>query len=108
MSLAGLGRVSLTTTGEVVWVILWLMSESGAALPEKKALEVLRAAVADARSQPGVYVSRAQVMQQAEVSELEEFVRIAEYLAERGFIAEGVNQYDLFTVTLKGIAAGSR
>ena len=101
-------RVSPTTTGEVVSVILWFMSDSGAALPEEKALEVLRAAVEDARGQPGVYVSRTQVMQQAEVSELEEFVRIAEYLAGRGFIAEGVNQYDLFTVTLKGIAAGSR
>jgi hypothetical protein len=93
----------------VVSVILWFMSESGAALPEEeKALEVLQAAVAEARGQPGVYVSRAQVMQQVEVSKLEEFVRIAEYLAGRGFIAEGVNRYDLFTVTLKGIAAGSR
>jgi hypothetical protein len=101
-------RVRPTTTGEVVSVILWFVSDSGAALPEEKALEVLRAAVEDARGQPGVYVSRAQVMEQGEVSELEEFVRIAEYLAGRGFIAEGVNQYDLFTVTLRGIAAGSR
>ena len=46
--------------------------------------------------------------EQAEVSKLEEFVQIAEYLVGRGFIAEGVNQCDLFTVTLKGIAAGSR
>ncbi len=47
-------------------------------------------------------------MQQAEVSDLEEFLEIAEYLARQGFIAEGVNNYDLFTVTLKGIAAGTR
>ncbi len=86
------------------------MSEaSGVAQPEEeKALAVLQAAVANARGQPGVHVSRAQVMQQAEVSELEEFVRIAEYLARQGFIAEGVNHYDLFTVTLKGIGAGSK
>ena len=89
-------------------VILWLMNEAGAAAPlEEKALEVLQAAVADARGQPGVHVSRARVMQQAGVFELEEFLRIAEYLAGRGFIDEGVNQYDLFCVTLSGIAAGS-
>ena len=111
MSLAGTQETQPNNhTGEVVSGILWFMSEaSGAALPEEeKALEVLQAAVADARGQPGVHVSRAQLMQQAEVSEVEEFVRIAEYLASRGFIAEGVNQYDLFTVTLKGIGAGSR
>ena len=85
-----------------------LMNDSGPALPEDKTFAVLQAAVGEARGQPGVYVSRAQVMQMAEVSELEEFVRIAEYLAGRGFIAEGVNQYDLFCVTLRGIAAGSR
>ena len=84
------------------------MNDSGPALPKDKASAVLRAAVGEARGQPGVYVSRAQVMQQAEISELEEFVRIAEYLARRGFIAEGVNHFDLFCVTLRGIAAGSR
>ena len=84
------------------------MNDSGPALPKDKASAVLRAAVGETRGQPGGYVSRAQVMQQAEVSELEEFVRIAEYLARRGFIAEGVNHFDLFCVTLRGIDAGSR
>jgi hypothetical protein len=86
------------------------MDEPGAAAPlgEEKALEVLQAAVADARGQPGVYVSRAQVMQQAGVFELEEFLGIAEYLDGRGLIDEGVNQYDLFCVTLSGIAAASK
>ena len=85
------------------------MDEPGAPAPlEEKALEVLQAAVADARGQPGVHVSRAQVMQRAGVFELEEFLPIAEYLAGRGFIDEGVNQYDLFCVTLRGIGAGSK
>ena len=75
-------------------------------MPEK-GLRVLQAAVADAGGNPGVYVSRARVMQQAEVPDLEEFLQIAEYLAGRGFIAEGVNHYDLFTVTLRGIAEGT-
>jgi hypothetical protein len=88
-------------------VILWPMDEPGAAAPleEEKALELLKAAVANARGQPGVHVSRAQLMQQAGVFELEEFMRIAEHLAGRGFIDDGVNHYDLFCVTLSGIAA---
>lgn len=89
-----------------VSVILRAVSEVGA-MPER-ALRVLQAAVADAGGEPGVHVSRARVMQQAGVSDLEEFSRIAEYLAGQGFIAEGVNDYDLFTVTLRGIAAGTR
>ena len=46
-------------------------------------------------------------MEQTGLTDLEEFVRVAEYLAERGFIAEGVNRYELFVVTLRGIGAGS-
>ena len=76
---------------------------------QERALRVLiAAAITDADGNPRVHVSRARVMQQAEVSDLEEFLEIAEYLARQGFIAEGVNNYDLFTVTLRGIAAGSR
>ena len=54
-------------------------------MPEK-GLRVLLAAVADAAGNPGVYVSRARVMQQAEVLDLEEFLQIVEYLAGRGFM----------------------
>ena len=81
------------------------MSEETGAMSEK-ALHTLRAAVADAGDEPGVYVSRARVMEQTGVSDLEEFERIAEELAERGFIDEGVNRYEFFVVTLRGIAAG--
>jgi hypothetical protein len=86
--------------------ILQAVSEVGA-MPER-ALRVLQAAIADAGGQPGVHVSRARVMQQAGISELEEFSQIVDYLAGQGFIAEGVNDYDLFSVTLRGIAAGTR
>jgi hypothetical protein len=82
------------------------MSEETGAMSEK-ALHILRAAVADAGNDPGVYVSRARVMEQTGVSDLEEFERIAEDLAERGFIDEGVNRYEFFVVTLRGIAAGA-
>ena len=77
------------------------MSEAGL-LPEK-ALLVLQAAVADAGGDPGVHVSRARLMEQTAITDLEEFVGVAEYLAERGFIDEGVNRYELF-VTLRGSA----
>ena len=82
------------------------MSEETGAMSEK-ALHILRAAVADAGDEPGVYVSRARVMEQTGVSDLEEFERIAEDLAERGFIDEGVNRYEFFVVTLRGIGAGA-
>jgi hypothetical protein len=72
------------------------------------ALSVLRAAVADAEGDPGVYVSRARIMEQTGITDVEEFVRVADYLAERGFIAEGVNHYELFVVTLRGIGASSK
>jgi len=81
------------------------VSEAGQ-MPEK-ALLVLQAAVADVGGDPGMHVSRAQLMEQAGIADLEEFVRVAEYLAERGFIAEGVNRYEFFVVTLRGIGAGS-
>ena len=82
------------------------MSEETGAMSEK-ALHIIRAAVADAGDKPGVYVSRARVMEQTAVSDLEEFERIAEDLAERGFIDEGVNRYEFFVVTLRGTAAGA-
>ncbi len=82
------------------------MSEEIGAMSEK-ALHTLRAAVADAGDEPGVYVSRARVMEQTGVGDLEEFERIAKDLAERGFIDEGVNRYEFFMVTLRGIAAGA-
>ncbi len=76
-------------------------------MPER-ALRVLQAAIADAGGEPGVHGFRARVMQQADVFDLEEFSQIADYLAGQGFIAEGVNNYDLFAVTLRGIAASTR
>jgi hypothetical protein len=74
---------------------------------QETALSVLRVAVADAGGDPGAHVSRARIMEQTGITDLEEFVGVAENLAERGFIAEGVNRYEFFVVTLRGIGAGS-
>jgi len=73
-----------------------------------KALRVLRAAVEEARGEPGTYVSRARVMEQTNITDLGEFWRIAHYLAGRGLIAEGVNDYEFFVLTLRGIATGAK
>ncbi len=51
-------------------------------MPEE-ALLVLRAAAADAGGELGVHVSRARVMQQTGIFDLEEFVRLAQYLPSK-------------------------
>ena len=62
---------------------------------------MLRAAVEEARGEPGTYVTRARVLGQTNTADLEEFTRIARHLAERGFIAEGENDCEFFVLTLE-------
>lgn len=81
---------------------------SEAELMRDKAIRVLRTAVEEARGEPGTYVSRARVMEQTNIADLGEFSRIGHYLAGQGLIAEGVNDYEFFVLTLEGIAAGAR
>jgi hypothetical protein len=81
---------------------------SEAEVMRDKALRVLRAAVEEARGEPGTYVSRARVMEQTKITNLGEFSKIAHYLAGQGLIAEGVNDYEFFVLTLGGIAAGAK
>ena len=73
-----------------------------------EALRVLRVAVEEARGAPGTYVSRARIMEQTNITDLADFSRIAHYLAGQGFIAEGVNDFEFFELTLEGIAVGAR
>jgi hypothetical protein len=47
-------------------------------------------------------------MEQTNITDLGEFSRVAHYLAGRGLIAEGVNDYEFFVLTLGGIAAGAK
>ena len=44
-------------------------------------------------------------MAQTNIMDLAKFLRIAHYLAGQGLIAEGVNDYEFFELTLEGIAA---
>ena len=81
---------------------------SEAEVMRNEALRVLRVAVEEARGEPGTYVSRARVMEQTKITDLGEFSKIAHYLAGQGLIAEGVNDYEFFELTLEGIAVGTR
>ncbi len=71
-------------------------------MPEK-ARRVLQAAAVEAYGRPGMYVVMAQVMRRANISDPEEFRAIAEYLEERGWIAEADPDYGVFVLTPEGI-----
>jgi hypothetical protein len=62
----------------------------------------------EASGRPGAYVPRDPVMYRAGDSNLEEFWGIAEYLDERGWIAEADDDYGIFVVTPEGIDEATR
>ena len=68
----------------------------------------MQAAAVEANGRPGAYVPRDPVMYRAGVSGLEEFWIIAEYLDERGWIAEADDDYGIFVVTPEGIDEAMR
>ena len=78
------------------------MGEEVWRLPEK-AHRVLQAAAVEAYGRPGVYVVREQVMQRANITDLAEFLAMAEYLYRRGWIADADADYGIFALTLEGI-----
>ena len=70
---------------------------------EDRARRVLQAAVVEAFGRAGVYALRDRVMQRANISELEEFWTIAEFLDRKGWIAEGDDEYSIFVITAAGV-----
>ena len=70
---------------------------------EDRARRVLQAAVVEAFGRAGVYALRDRVMQRANISELEEFWTIAEFLGRKGWIAEGDDEYSIFVITAAGV-----
>ncbi len=70
---------------------------------EDGARRVLQAAIVEAFGRAGVYALRDRVMQRANISELEEFWAIAEYLDRKGWIAESDDDYSIFVVTTASI-----
>jgi hypothetical protein len=69
----------------------------------EKARRVLQAAAVEAFGRPGAYVTRDLVMRRANMVSSEDFIAIAEYLEERGWIAEADSDYGVFVVTALGI-----
>ena len=94
----GLGSEGVSTIGGEEKIIV---SEAGAT--QEKARRVLQAAAVEAYGRPGAYVSRHRVMQRTNITDVEEFRAIAEYLDRRGWIAEGGDDYGYFVVTPAGI-----
>jgi hypothetical protein len=73
------------------------------ARPWETARRVLQAAAVEARGRPGAYVTRDLVMRRANMVSSEDFIAIAEYLEERGWIAEADSDYGVFVLTASGI-----
>ena len=71
-------------------------------LPEK-ARRVLQAAAVEAYGRTGTYVTMTPVMNRANLSDLEEFRSIAEYLERKGWIAEADPEYGIFVLTPEGV-----
>ena len=81
---------------------------SDASAIQKEARRVLKEAVAEARGTSHRYVYRELVMAQANISDIEAFWQIADYLAYRGYITEGSPDYWTFAVTPRGVAEAGR
>ena len=79
--------------------------EEARASHDDAARRVLKAAAVEAFGRPGAYVMREHVMRRANIEDLEEFRRIAEYLESRGWIEEADADYGLFVVSASGIGA---
>jgi hypothetical protein len=82
--------------------------EEGQEVPRETARRVLQAAAVEAFGRPGVYVTGERVMGRAAMVDLSLFLRIAEYLEERGWIDEADADYGTFTVTVEGIDEAMR
>ena len=82
--------------------------EEGQEVPREMARRVLQAAAVEAFGRPGVYVTRERVMGRAAMVDPSLFLRIAEYLEERGWIDEADADYGMFTVTVEGLDEAMR
>ena len=61
-------------------------------------------AAVEANGRPGAYVTQEDVMQRANMVDVEYFRAIARYLEEQGWIADADAEYGVFVVTTTGIA----
>jgi len=68
----------------------------------------LQAATVEAYGRPGAYVTQERVMQRANMADTERFKVIAEYLEQRGWIAEADADYGVFVLSASGIEEAAR
>jgi hypothetical protein len=81
-----------------------LVGEEGTRVrPRETARRALQAAAVEAHGRPGAYVTRDLVMRRTNMVDLEHFRTIAEYLEEKGWIAEADADYGIFVLTASGI-----
>ena len=73
------------------------------AIQGEKARRVLQAAAVEAFGRPGAYVTRDLIMRWVNMVNSEHFILMAEYLEQRGWIAEADADYGIFVVTPEGI-----
>ena len=73
--------------------------EGSRARPWESARWALQAAAVEAHGRSGAYVTRDLVMRRANIVSLEDFIAIARYLEERGWIAEADADYGIFVIT---------
>jgi hypothetical protein len=69
----------------------------------EKARRVLQAAAVEAYGRPGMYVLRDSIMSRANISDLAEFLLIAEHIERQGWIAEADADYGVFVLTPEGV-----
>lgn len=74
----------------------------------EKTRRVLQAAAVEAYGSTGMYVLRDHVMRRANISDVAEFLTIAEYLDQRGWIAEADADYGIFVLTREGVDEATR
>ena len=84
------------------------MVEQWPEVPQETARRLLQAAAVEAYGRAGAYVTQDRVMQRANMVDLESFRKMAEYLEERGWIAEADADYGAFVVTASGINEAMR
>ena len=69
----------------------------------EKTRRVLQAVAVEAYGRTGMYVLRERVMRRANISDVAEFLTIAEYLDQRGWIAEADADFGIFVLTREGL-----
>jgi hypothetical protein len=78
------------------------------AVQVEQARRVLQAAAVEAIGRPGAYVIRDRVMRRVNMVDSEHFILMAEYLEQKGWIADADSDYGVFVITDSGLDEATR